>query len=60
MEELIDKIVDRIPESHRSVLTLRLENYSIEEIADKIQVSTRTVERALALIRKTATQLLDN
>ena len=60
MEELIDRIVDRIPETHRCILTLRLENYSIEEIADKVQVSSRTVERALALIRKTATQLLDD
>lgn len=60
MEELIDGIIERIPETHRSILTLRLENYSIEEIADKVQVSSRTVERALALIRKTATQLLDD
>lgn len=60
MEELIDKIVGRIPETHRTVLAMRLENYSIEEIAQRVQVSSRTVERALALIRKTATQLLDN
>lgn len=59
MVELIEELTQLIPERHRAVLTLRLENYSVEEIADRVGVSTRTVERALAIIREAATTLLD-
>lgn len=59
MDELIERLTQLIPERHRAIFTLRLENYSVEEIADRIGVSTRTVERALAMIRQAATQLLD-
>ena len=59
MVELVDRIIERIPEQHRDILKLRLENYSVDEIADRVEVSTRTVERALAIIRKTATSLLE-
>ena len=60
MVELIDQLTRMIPERHRAVLNLRLENYSVEEIADRVGVSTRTVERALAMIREAAGQLLES
>lgn len=60
MVELIEELTRLIPERHRAVLTLRLENYSVEEIADRVGVSTRTVERGLAIIREAAATLLDS
>jgi len=60
MVELIDQLTRLIPERHREILSLRLENYSVEEIADRVGVSTRTVERALAMIREAAGKLLES
>ncbi len=54
MQELLDEILTKLPETHHEMLLLRLEQYSIDEIADKVQVSTRTVNRTLALVRQIA------
>lgn len=60
MIELLDGILEQIPETHREILQLRLEEYSIDEIAKKVGVSSRTVNRALALVRRIATGMIDS
>lgn len=59
MMELMDQIMDRIPEKHREILRLRMEEYSIDEISEAVGVSSRTVDRALALVRKVASELIN-
>ncbi|MEP3481649.1 MAG: sigma-70 family RNA polymerase sigma factor [Fuerstiella sp.] len=59
MMELTDQIMDRLPEKHQQILQLRMEEYSIDEISDAIGVSSRTVDRALALVRKVATEIMN-
>ena len=59
MMELLDGILAQIPERHQQILRLRLEEYSVDEIAEKVGVSSRTVDRALALVRQVATEMID-
>jgi RNA polymerase sigma-70 factor (ECF subfamily) len=59
MMELLDEIMSRIPEKHREILRLRMEEYSIDEISEAVGVSSRTVDRALALVREVAKDLLE-
>jgi RNA polymerase sigma factor (sigma-70 family) len=43
----------------RSIAIWRIEGYTVEEIADRLEIATRSVKRRLALIRKTwSTQVL--
>lgn len=57
MQELLEQLLSKLPETHHEILLLRLEQHSIEEIAAKVQVSTRTVNRTLALARKVAEEM---
>ena len=59
MMDLLDSIMSQLPEKHQQIVQLRMENYSIPEIAENLKVSSRTVDRALALVRKIATENLD-
>lgn len=59
MVELLDQILEQLPNEHQRILQLRLEDYSIDEIADKAQVSTRTVNRALKSARQIALELVE-
>ena len=47
---LLDLLVD---DSHRRVAQHRLQGFSIEETANKIGISSRSVKRKLALVRET-------
>lgn len=58
MAELLEQILDRLPEAYRKILQLRLDNYSIDEIASQTNMSSRTVDRALERARKIATDIL--
>lgn len=60
MAELLEQILERLPPEHQQILVMRLENYTIEEIADRVSVSTRTVQRAIKAARSIAAKLLDN
>lgn len=57
MMELLDKILAELPLHHQEILRLRLEEYSIHEIAEKVGVSSRTVNRALTRVRQVATEI---
>lgn len=56
MAESLENIVGKLPPTHQKVLKLRLDGYSIAEISDQLGLSTRTVDRGLALARKIAEQ----
>ncbi|MEM8734610.1 MAG: sigma-70 family RNA polymerase sigma factor [Planctomycetota bacterium] len=59
MSELLDSILKQLAPKHQSILRLRLEGYSVDEIAQQVSVSSRTVERALAMVRRIATELTE-
>jgi RNA polymerase sigma-70 factor (ECF subfamily) len=59
MMELLAGIMKQLPGTHQKILELRLENYSIQEIADQLQVSMRTVNRTLKTVRKIACEMAD-
>ncbi len=60
MAELLEQILDQLPPVHQHILQLRLEDYSIAEIADRVEVSTRTVNRALKNARSVAERIVAN
>lgn len=43
----IDEIVVQLPESSRQMIRMRIEGYTIQEIAEKLSRSKRTIERVL-------------
>ncbi len=47
----IDEIVVNLPESSRQIIRLRIEGHSVQEIADRIRRSKRTIERVLQSFR---------
>lgn len=59
MEDTLRAIMRELPSTHQQVLRLRLEGYSIDEIANQLGVSTRTVNRGLKLARTVAGRLVD-
>ena len=60
MFELFQAILIRIPPKHQEILALRMDEHTIEEIAELVQVSTRTVDRALSNIRRVCEDLVAN
>jgi RNA polymerase sigma-70 factor (ECF subfamily) len=50
--EQIEALVRGFPELHGKALALRLQGYSVPEIAGALKVSRRTIERALGLLRQ--------
>ena len=54
MMELLDQILEELPETHREIVRLRMESFTISEIAERMKISTRTVLRALKLVREVA------
>lgn len=58
MQDLLEHILSRLPESHHQIFLLRLEHFSIDEIAQQARVSSRTVNRTLAQVKLIAEQAL--
>lgn len=54
-----DEIIDRLPETAREVVRLRLAGFEVAEIADRTGRSKRTVERCLQDVRSRLRTLLD-
>lgn len=52
----IEEVCQGLGESHRRIVMLRLEGYSVEEIAERSDRSRRTVERALHEFRAVLSQ----
>ncbi|MEO1614417.1 MAG: sigma-70 family RNA polymerase sigma factor [Planctomycetota bacterium] len=54
IREQQDRLLEKLAsESHREVAKLRLQGYSIEETAELLGISARSVKRKLALVRET-------
>jgi RNA polymerase sigma-70 factor (ECF subfamily) len=54
----IDESLDKMPEQHRQILLLRVEGHEIEEIAQSVGRSKRTVERILQEVRASLSDTL--
>lgn len=52
MRDLYQQLVAQLDELHRSVCELRLDGLELSEIAERLGVSTRTVERRMARVRE--------
>lgn len=48
----IEEVLNTLPEHHRSIIEMRVEGYEVAEIAKRIHVSKRTVERVLQEFRQ--------
>jgi len=59
MMELLEGILQQLPATHQQIVQLRLDGYSVEEIAAQVGVSSRTVDRALAVTRKVASEMIE-
>ena len=57
MMEFLDQILNELPSSHQQMVRLRMEGYTLVEIAEQVKVSTRTVIRALNLVRTIALEI---
>lgn len=57
--ELLDQILQQLPQTHQRIIQLRMEDHTIAEIAEQVNVSTRTVLRALKLVRTIASEISD-
>lgn len=60
MQETLEAILSELPLTHRRVLNLRLEGYQIEDIAEQLRISTRTVNRGLNLARRVAERIVNS
>jgi RNA polymerase sigma-70 factor, ECF subfamily len=58
LEASVAETLDRLPEGHRLVTRLRMEGYTVEEIAQRIGRSKRSVERVLQECRDRLGRLL--
>lgn len=52
LQQVIGELLDDLPESHRDVVSLRIDGYTVEEISSKTGLSKRTAERVLQRFRK--------
>ncbi len=51
-------LLDQLPEQYQDVVRLRMEGYDVREVAERVDVSERTVKRVLARVRDLAAQRL--
>ena len=50
--DLLEKALSQLPEHHHELVNLRLQGFSVAEVAEKVSVSERTVLRVLARLKK--------
>ncbi len=55
----IAELIDDLPDAHRQIIELRLENHDVRSISQQINRSKRTVERVLQGFRERLQQVLD-
>ncbi|TWT65351.1 ECF-type sigma factor [Allorhodopirellula solitaria] len=54
LAEACEKLLDDLPDSQlREIAVMRMDGYLVDEIAERLELSKRAVERRLQLIRKT-------
>ena len=59
LQMTIDEVLGTLPPGHSEIVQLRIEGYTVEEIAGKTNRSLRTVERMLKNFRETLLQLTE-
>ncbi len=59
IEQGIRETIEHLSETERTVVMLRLQGYSVEEISQRVQRSRRTIERTLQHIRQELVKDLD-
>lgn len=55
--ETFEQIMKKLPDEYQEIVQLRMEGYSIQEIATKTELATRTIHRALARTKQVALDL---
>lgn len=60
MMDILEHLLDGLPEEIKQIICLRLENHTHSEIAERVAVSERTVRRSLAKLREKAETLLED
>lgn len=58
--DMFDKLVAEFDEEERRILELKLQDYTQEEIAERMQCSDRTIRRFLKRVQQRLTQMLDD
>src|SRR5262249_24140192 len=58
--ETLDQVLKSLKQEDRPVVALRLQNFSIKEIAEQTGRSERTVHRALETVRETLLKSLES
>ena len=51
LAESIAELMDGLPDDDRAIVALRLQNYTVPEISDRVGRTERTVHRVLARVR---------
>ncbi|TWT87818.1 ECF-type sigma factor [Neorhodopirellula pilleata] len=60
LAEACESLLDELPDAQlREIAVMRMDGYLVDEIADRLQLSKRAVERRLQLIRKTWSERRD-
>ncbi|MCG8653603.1 MAG: ECF-type sigma factor [Pirellulales bacterium] len=60
LAEACDGLLDQLPDEQlRQIAVMRMDGYLVDEIAEKLELSKRAVERRLQLIRRTWTEEVD-
>ena len=60
LRQVVDGLIQELPESNRRIIELRIEGYEIGEIARQTSRAKRTVERTLQQFRHRLRQLIDS
>lgn len=56
----LERLLEQLPDKYREIAVLQLEGHSVDEIAQTVKRSRRTVFRALAELEELATKLLES
>ncbi len=57
--ECLEILLEKLPEKYQRIVTLRMEGFSIAEIADEVELSQRSVLRVLSHTRELAAEILE-
>ena len=61
LAEACDELLDQLPDDQlRQIAIMRMDGFLVDEIAERLEVSKRAVERRLQLIRKTWSEATDS
>ena len=59
LQDVVSQLLSELPESHRTMIRMRIDGASLEEVSTAVQRSRRTVERVLHQFRERLSSLLE-